>query len=209
METNIIEELFSLQKIEKKQGNLKPEKISPNFFKKISEEIKKIKKQIEKSDPSSEETKNLQENLNNIKNLLRDIMIIRITKILNCLVLQSKEGLNIINEKELQEEEKVFYKIANKVISTYINEVVKKMINGETPNEEALISIFENDDIKSKSKDKTIITIKQDFVPKVLASGNKTYGPMFYGDILIISKTIAERLLNTKQKIAEEIIKNQ
>ncbi|MFH7902900.1 MAG: hypothetical protein QXQ19_00305 [Candidatus Aenigmatarchaeota archaeon] len=209
MEINILEELFSLQKIEKKQGSLKPEKISPNFFKRISEEIKKIKKQIEKSDPTSEETKNLQENLNNIKNLLKDIMIIRLTKILNCIILQAKEGLNIINEKELQEEEKIFYRVANKVISIYINEVVKKIINGENPNEEALFNIFEEKDIKSKPKDKTIIVIRQDFVPKILAPGNKTYGPMFYGDILIISKNIAEKLLSTKQKIAEEIIKSQ
>jgi len=206
MVTSLVENLFSNLKAEKKQTSIKPEKLPKNYFKLVSEEIRKIKKQIEKSDPNSEETQKLKENLNNIKILFKDLILIRLQKIINCVILQNKENLNIINEEELEEEEKIIYKIFNKTISTYIKDVVNKLLEGETPNEEVLLKILSEEDIaKKKVKDKKIILITTEFLPKILAPGGKTYGPFFKNDIVILPNTLAEKLTKGGQNIAEEI----
>jgi len=206
MVTSLVENLFSNLKAEKKQTSIKPEKLPKNYFKLVSEEIRKIKKQIEKSDPNSEETQKLKENLNNIKVLFKDLILIRLQKIINCVILQNKENLNIINEEELEEEEKIIYKIFNKAISAYIKDVINKLLEGETPNEEVLLKILSEEDIaKKKVKDKKMVLITTEFLPKILAPGGKTYGPFFKNDIVILPNTLAERLTKGGQNIAEEI----
>jgi len=207
MVTNLVDNLFSNLKAEKKQTSIKPEKLPKNYFKSVSEEIRKIKKQIEKSDPNSEETQKLKENLNNIKTIFRDLILIRLQKIMNCVILQNKENLNIINEEELEEEEKIIYKILNKAISTYIKDIVNKLLEGEVPNEEALLKIFSSEEgvIKKKVKNKKMIIITTEFLPKILAPGGKTYGPFLKNDIVILPNTLAERLTKSGQNIAEEI----
>jgi len=207
MVTNLVDNLFSNLKAEKRQTSIKPERLPKNYFKSVSEEIRKIKKQIEKSDPNSEETQKLKENLNNIKSIFKDLMLIRLQKILNCIILQNKENLNIINEEELEEEERIIYKILNKAISAYIKDIINKLLEGETPNEEALLKIFSSEEevIKKKVKNKKIIVITTEFLPKILAPGGKTYGPFFKNDIVILPNTLAERLSRSGQNIAEEI----
>jgi len=207
MVTNLVDNLFSNLKAEKKQTSIKPERLPKNYFKSVSEEIRKIKKQIEKSDPNSEETQKLKENLNNIKSIFKDLMLIRLQKMLNCIILQNRENLNIINEEELEEEEKIIYKILNRAISAYIKDIVNKLLEGEIPNEEALLKIFSSEEevIKKKVKNKKMILITTEFLPKILAPGGKTYGPFFRNDIVILPNTLAERLIRGGQNIAEEI----
>jgi len=207
MVANLVDNLFSNLKAEKRQTSIKPERLPKNYFKSISEEIRKIKRQIEKSDPNSEETQKLKENLNNIKAIFRDLILIRLQKIMNCVILQNKENLNIINEEELEEEEKMIYRILNKAISVYIKNVVNRLLEGETPNEEELLKMFSLEEgmIKRKVKNKKIIVITTEFLPKILAPGGKTYGPFFKNDIVILPNTLAERLAKGGQNIAEEI----
>ncbi|RDD52545.1 hypothetical protein BA065_01100 [Nanoarchaeota archaeon NZ13-N] len=206
MTNNLIEDLFSTLNFEKKQDIIKPKKLPENFFKKISEEIRKLKKQIEKSDPNSEETQKLKDNLNQIKILLREIMLIRLKKIIECIILQNKENIELIEEKDLEDEEKTIYKILNKAISVYIKDIIKNLLEGEYPNEDALLNILSDESIiKRKVKDKKIIIITAESLPKILAPGGKTYGPFHYNDIVILQNSIAEKLTKGKQSVAEEI----
>jgi len=206
MVTSLVDNLFSSLKTEKKKASIKPEKLPKNYFKLISEEIRKIKKQIEKSDQNSEETQKLKENLNNIKVLFKDLMLTRLQKIIDCIILQNKENLSIINEEDLEEEEKTIYRILNKAVSVYIKDIINKLLEGETPNEEELLKIFSREDIvKKRVKDKKIILITTESLPKILAPGGKTYGPFFKNDIVILPNTLAERLVKGGQNIAEEI----
>ncbi|MGC9079397.1 MAG: hypothetical protein ACP5G1_01525 [Nanopusillaceae archaeon] len=189
-------EIFSYFQKEKERKNL--EKIPKDFYYKILDFMKKNKKQLEVYKSDTKEYMELVRNIENIKDTIFTLIMIRLSKIISMVQLEIKENLNIVDQNNLTEEEKVFYNIFKSLLKSYKENIINKILNGE----EILIDriyedISKNVVVSAPKIDKNVILIKNE-LPKIIGPNGKVYGPFKSGDILIVNKSFAEKIESIK-----------
>ena len=134
-----ISDIFTQLQKEKERKNL--EKLQKDFYIKVSEMIKKYKKQLESYKTDSKEYRDLNSTIYKIKESVYELINIRIEKIIKMTLLEVKENLNAIPEDNLEEEEKILYKLLKNILLSFKNNVIEKISDGE---EADINKFFEN-----------------------------------------------------------------
>ncbi|BFI73041.1 hypothetical protein YN1_0280 [Nanoarchaeota archaeon] len=191
-----ISDIFTQLQREKERKNL--EKLQKDFYIKISEMIKRYKKQLELYKVDSKEYRDLNSTIYKIKESVYELINIRIEKIVKMTLLEVKENLNAIPEENLEEEEKLLYKILKNLLVSFKNNITDKIVEGEEIDVNNFFNSIGKEVIISQDKvDKEILIIKND-LPKIVGPNGKIYGPFKVGDILFIEKSLAEKMENVK-----------
>lgn len=191
-----IEYIFSLLEKEKKKP--KPEKIQKNFLRKLSDDLKKMKNQIKKLSEESGETKNLLEQYERIREIVEVLLLRRLEKIVNISLLEIRENLKIIEDDDLDNEEKALYEIIKAVLQSYKEFVIEKILNGENIEIEKIYEKIESTmKKKSRKTNVEILVITTDLPQKIVGPNGKIYGPLFNDEILIVHKDFADKLIAT------------
>jgi DNA replication factor GINS len=191
-----ISDIFTQLQREKERKNL--EKLQKDFYIKVSEMIKKYKKQLELYKVDSKEYRELNSTIYKIKEAIYELINLRIEKIINMSLLEVRENLNAVPEENLEEEEKIFYKIIKNLLNSFKENIENKIVEGEEVNINKFYEdIGKNINIAQNKINKEILIIKNE-LPKIVGPNGKIYGPFKIGDILIIEKNLAEKMENVK-----------
>lgn len=192
-----IKEMFSLYEKEKKENKI--QKLPEKFFERLYDELKKIENQIENLNKDSIEYQELYKRLENFKNIIRELRILRVKKILDLSYIEIKNDIKIINKNELADDfEIIFYNFIQSFLKS-LNESIKKL---DLSTINSIISIEKHKEEREKSKISVII--KKEIKSKIVGPNNKLFGPLNINDILIVDKDFAERLV--KAELAEKIL---
>ncbi|MGC9133481.1 MAG: hypothetical protein ACP5GJ_03730 [Nanopusillaceae archaeon] len=191
-----ISDIFTQLQREKERKNL--QKLQKDFYIKVSEMIKKYKKQLELYKIDSKEYRELNSTIYKIKEAIYELINLRIEKIINMALLEVRENLNAIPEENLEEEEKIFYRIVKNLLNSFKENIENKIVEGEETNINKFYEdIGKNVTITQNKIDKEILIIENE-LPKIVGPNGKIYGPFKIGDILILEKSLAEKMENVK-----------
>jgi len=196
-----ISDVFAIYEREKRRKN-KLEPLEEQFYKHVSDIIKRYKRLLELGE-EDEEHKKLKLELENLKELVKQIINIRLEKLLNLALFEAKENIKIAERNDMTKEEKTLFDIISALLKGYYKYVLGNIFLGESPE---INKLFEEVkplmEKRIKQVDKVLVIFTREF-SQIVGPDGKIYGPFNPEEIYALPKEIAERLLSLN--VCEEI----
>lgn len=165
------------------------QKLPKNFFDELKNYLNEKRKLFEKEE-ISDTIKKLKKQFENIDSLINELFEIRLKKIINLAFLAKISGITKSDIENMLQEEKDFF-----------NKVLDSMKQFDEKIKTELSNVGEKKDLKNKNTQ--MIKFIED-VSEFLDGEGITCGPFKKGDIVNISKEIAEILVMDKKAIKVE-----
>ena len=188
-----ISDVFSIYEQEKRRKN-KLEKLNENFYKEIHDLIKKYSRLLELGE-DEEEIKRLQLEIDNLKELVKQIVNLRLGKIINLALFEARENIKVAERSDMTKEERVLFDLISSIIKGFYEGVLYNIYNAKSPSISPILDKIEPIIRKSSRKiDKVMLRFKQEF-SQIVGPDGKLYGPFAPEEVYILPKEIAKRLL--------------
>ncbi|HIP66720.1 MAG TPA: hypothetical protein EYH09_01160 [Candidatus Nanopusillus sp.] len=196
-----ISDIFAVYEREKRMKN-KLEPLEEQFYKRVSDIIKRYKRFLELGE-EDEEHKRLKLELENLKELIKQIVNIRLEKLINLALFEAKENIKIAERNDMTREERILFDVVSALLRGYYKHVLENIFLGEPPE---INKLFE--DVKplmekrTKRINKVLVIFTKEF-SQIVGPDGKIYGPFNPEEIYTLPKEIAKRMLSLN--ICEEI----
>ncbi len=185
-------DIFDIYQREKRNSKLTP--LKDHFYKKLSEQLRRYNKLIEAAGDNTEEVRRLQVELFNMKEITREIIFLRLDKLLKLALFEIKEDIQVAERSDFTSEEYFLFDIISNILRNYKKYVINRILSGDHPD---LNAVVENTKpiIEKKARPKNVLVRFVKEFSQIVGPDMKVYGPFMPEDICALPKEVAKNFI--------------